>query len=100
MNLANTLKELEKYTSLIKESYVFDEEDMDMPMGGGEQPMVDDGMPIGDATEKINQIRSMALEGIQMFADNVDSEEYDFFKKIWLMCDKVMSEKDNMKDGE
>lgn len=100
MSLAKTLKELEKYTSLIKESYVFDEEDMDIPMDGGEQPMVDDGMPMGDATEKINQIRSMALEGIQMFADNVDSEEYDFFKKIWLMCDKVMSEKDNMKDGE
>ena len=100
MSLAKTLKELERYANLIKESYVFDEEDMDMPMDGGEQPMVDDEMPMGDATEKINQIRSMALEGIQMFADNVDSEEYDFFKKIWLMCDKVMSEKDNTKEVE
>lgn len=100
MSLAKTLKELERYANLIKESYVFDEEDMDMPMDGGEQPMVDDEMPIGDATEKINQVRDVAIEGIEMFKNNVDSEEYDFFKKIWLMCDKVMSEKDNIKDEE
>lgn len=95
MSLAKTLKELEQYTNLIKESYVFDEEDMDMPIDGGEQPMMDDEMPMADATEKINQIRSMALEGIEMFKDDVDSEEYDFFKKIWLMCDKVCSQKEN-----
>lgn len=100
MSLAKTLKELERYTNLIRESYVFDEEDMDMPMDGGEQPMVDDEMPMADATEKILQVRNMAIEGIEMFKNNVDSEEYDFFKKIWLMCDKVMSEKDNMKDEE
>ena len=36
-----------------------------------------------------------------LYADDVDSEEYDFFKKIWLMCDKVCSTKDNAKtDGE
>ena len=39
----------------------------------------------------------VALDGIQEYADDVDSEEYDFFKKIWLMCDKVCSEKDNAK---
>ena len=100
MSLAKTLKELERYTNLIRESYVFDEENMDMPMDGGEQPMVDDEMPMADATEKILQVRNMAIEGIEMFKNNVDSEEYDFFKKIWLMCDKVMSEKDNMKDEE
>ena len=49
------------------------------------------------STEKINQIRMLALDGIQEYADDVDSEEYDFFKKIWLMCDKVCSEKDNAK---
>jgi hypothetical protein len=106
MSLSRTLRELEKYTRLIKESYIFDEEEMDMPMHD-EEPMMDDEKSMGgemssmgDATEKINQIRSMALEGIQMFAENVDSEEYDFFKKIWLMCDKVMSEKDTVKGEE
>jgi hypothetical protein len=31
----------------------------------------------------------IALEGIQEFADDVESEQYQFFKKVWLMCDKV-----------
>ena len=105
MSLSRTLRELERYTRLIKESYIFDEEEMDMPMQG-EEPMMSDDEPMGeemsmgDATEKINQIRAMALEGIQMFAENVDSEEYDFFKKVWLMCDKVCSEKETVKGEE
>ena len=43
--------------------------------------------------EKINQIRSLALEGIQEFAEQVDSEEYQIFKNIWMTCDKFYSNK-------
>lgn len=95
-------EELSKFAKLLNESYVFDdetseysEEDMmdDMP-----DEEIDNGMMSDD---KINQIRMLALDGIQDYADNVDSEEYDFFKKIWLMCDKVCSSKENSKtDGE
>lgn len=91
----DTLKELDEYAKLIKESYVFND---------GEEPMEDEEMLDNEyteetchSTEKINQIRMLALDGIQEYADDVDSEEYDFFKKIWLMCDKVCSEKDNEK---
>ena len=91
----DTLKELDEYAKLIKESYVFND---------GEEPMEDEEMVDNEyteetchSTEKINQIRMLALDGIQEYADDVDSEEYDFFKKIWLMCDKVCSEKDNAK---
>ena len=90
-----TLKELDEYAKLIMESYVFND---------GEEPMEDEEMLDNEymeepchSTEKINQIRMLALDGIQEYADDVDSEEYDFFKKIWLMCDKVCSEKDNAK---
>lgn len=45
--------------------------------------------------EKISQIREIALQGLQEYANDVDTETYQFYKKIWLMCDKVVSEKDN-----
>ena len=43
--------------------------------------------------ERIAQIREVALGGLQDYAHDVDGEEYQFFKKIWLMCDKAVSEK-------
>lgn len=96
--LKNTLKEINEISKLLKESYVFNEEE---PMG--DEMMMQDEMPIdyedgemenGEpdmmATDKrIDQIRTIALEGIQEFSDDVNSEQYEFFKKVWLMCDKV-----------
>lgn len=41
------------------------------------------------------QIRQLCLNGIQKYGQEVDSEEYDFYKKIWLMCDKLMSTKES-----
>lgn len=49
--------------------------------------------------ERISQIRDVALGGLQDYAHDVDSEEYQFFKKIWLMCDKAVSEKDSVGDA-
>ena len=104
-DINNTLKEINELSKLLKESYVFDEED---DLLDNEYDDVDEfdytdetneSEPI-NANEKINQIRSLALEGIQEFSDDVNSEEYDFFKKIWLMCDKVFSEKDNNNNKE
>lgn len=95
----HTLKEMENYAKLINESYVFDDENNSY----NEEDMVDD-YPEDEmndqlqSDDKINQIRMIALDGIQAYADDVDSEEYDFFKKIWLMCDKVCSEKESSKD--
>lgn len=47
--------------------------------------------------DKINQIREISLQGLQEYAENVDSPMYQFYKKVWLMCDKAVSEKE---DGE
>ena len=95
--LKDTLSEIDKFSKLLKESYVFNEgEPMDgeMPQGeipvGMESEMPMEGEPDMLATDKrIDQIRMIALEGIQEFADDVNSEQYEFFKKVWLMCDKV-----------
>lgn len=48
--------------------------------------------------EYVDQIRKAAIEGIEAFVDNVDSPSYDFFKKVFMMADKVLSQdEDNEK---
>ena len=93
-NINETVAEIEKLSKLLKESYVFDEEEYD-EVPNDEEVMDDE--PIEEAPccadEKINQIRSLALEGIQEFAEAVDSEEYQIFKNIWMACDKFYSNK-------
>lgn len=99
-NLTETVKDIERLSKLLKESYVFDDEDMDTDDIGeiqyNEDEMIEDE-PIKEkccgADDKINQIRSLALEGIQEFAEQVDSEEYQIFKNIWMSCDKFYSNK-------
>lgn len=54
---------------------------------------------LSKSDERIAQIREVALGGLQDYAQNVDSEAYQFYKKIWLMCDKAVSEKDTISNG-
>lgn len=87
MNIKETINEIENLSKLLKESYVFDEtEEQEIPYE--EEPSLNDDKELCDSSDKINQIRSLALSGIQEFAENVDAEEYQFFKKVWLSCDK------------
>lgn len=51
---------------------------------------------IAEQDDRISKIREIALEGLQDYAHDVDSEQYQFYKKIWLMCDKAVSEKDSI----
>ena len=110
----NLFQELKYYDRLLREGYLDGNSSMndeyvenDEPMYGDEmmsrqQPQMRGGdedndevnMADGDTSDKINQIRMLALDGIQEYAENVDDPNYEFFKKIWLMCDKVCSEKE------
>lgn len=98
MNMREMIDEVKKLSRLLQESYIFDEVD-DIP---SEEPMDDYDMedmgdaPMNQTEDKVNQIRTLALDGIQEYAEEVDSEEYQFFKKVWMMCDKVCSEKDKV----
>lgn len=102
------------------ESVIFSEDDEEMSqqfsdefpsdMGGVEQEIprpekninngedmssIGDMMP--DIQNKVNTIRRMALEGVTKLADKPLSPEYDFFKKIFMDCDKLFVNKDKIK---
>ena len=91
MDIKNTILEIENLSKLLKESYVFDGEDYEASYGDeemcDEEPMEGEVCDSGSC-DKIDQIRSLALDGIQDFAKDVDTEEYQFYKKVWLLCDK------------
>lgn len=69
----------------------------------GEQPQPQEeentDMNLSKSDERIAQIREIALDGLQDYAQDVDCEAYQFYKKIWLMCDKAVSEKDSASNG-
>lgn len=74
-------------------------EEMDM-----EEPIDDKNFDENEdlSEEPVMKIRRFALEGVQKYEDDVDSVQYEFYKKIWDMCDKIMSrkEKDNANNGK
>ena len=101
-NMRELIDEVNRLSQILKESYIFDSEE-EMPIEEpmmGDEIMGDEELPINQTEDKVNQIRTLALDGIQEYAEQVDSEEYQFFKKVWMMCDKVCSEKDKVSDGE
>lgn len=80
---------INKATKILKESYSFAEEfDDEEPMETEEQPMEDTSMSDENI---INQIRDIALEGIQAHKDTVDDGYYMFYKSIWEDVDKFVS---------
>ena len=79
------------------DDYAYDEE---MP-AEAEMPVDPEatGQDLSKQDERIAKIREIALEGLQDYCEDVDSESYQFYKKIWLMCDKAVSEKDSASNG-
>lgn len=45
-----------------------------------------------DDNQSINSIRKLALRGIESYADDVTNPIYDFYKKIWVECDKLITD--------
>ena len=102
--IKSILNDINKYSKIIKESYVFDEdEDLLGDEEYSDENELDDSEMNSDdisqsAEDRINDIRKIALDGIQEFAEEVDSDEYNIFKNIWMTCDKFYSSKN--KDNE
>ena len=91
---------------MLKEAYVYEDEyedDMnDMPQGEGQMRGEEEELPQeegmesqNDGKQYVDAIRKSALQGIQIFANDVDNPSYEFFKKVFIMADKVLSEKEN-----
>lgn len=89
------IDKINETAQILKEAYVY-EDDIEDEGIDGEVIAHEDEManPMDDGKEFVDAIRKSALKGIQAFADNVDSPSYDFFKKVFIMADKVLSEKE------
>lgn len=102
LDIKSLISDLDKYSNILKESYVFDGEEP-MPQ---EEMIPQEGMEgeevnaIDVADENINQIRELALSGIQEYSNDVESEEYNIFKRIWMECDKYYSNKNKELEGK
>ena len=94
-SLSDNMLQLGLTNLLLKEGYILDDEDYDM---ANEEYLDNDEKFFEEKmnSEKIDQIRQLAIEGLQEYANDVDSEIYLFFKKIFLECDKVRSNKEKV----
>ena len=76
---------------------VMDDEPMEEPM---EEPMdapVEE--PQGAGAEKLlADIRKMSINGLAKLADNPDDPNYEMLKKIFLMLDKAVTEKQEQRE--
>lgn len=93
-NMRKLMEEFKGVMGVLKESYVFDENEYEeTPEIEYEEGNEEMEQNCSNASDKISQIRSLSLEGLQEFARDVDSEEYKFFKKVFLETDRICSEK-------
>lgn len=104
MNTINeAIGQFNEAARILKEDYgvMPDEEYQEQEFQGEEMPEEEGGdVNLANEDERIAQIREIALQGLQDYAQDVDSEQYQFYKKVWLMCDKAVSEKESAGDGQ
>lgn len=93
------LNKIRNTMHMLSEAYVYDDMEGDnegeyddneaIAMGQQEEMQKED-----EGKQYVDSIRQAALKGIQYFAENVDDPNYIFFKKVFMMADKVLSEKE------
>ena len=123
-NFKTVLNELKSLKAQLTEDYIFNGEDgvmddgMSQEMGMEQQPdpqMIQQQpqqmMGQGDSEEEIamhaqeviqhepiiGKIRETAIEGLKKYADHPTSSLYEFFKKVFLESDKVLTDTGNKK---
>lgn len=110
-NVNEIINEINRTIRLMTEGYMGDEEvdmepainpEMEAPNPQGEMPQQPQQPQEGEEEttnlaakdERIVQMRELALQGLQDFADDVENPFYDFYKKVWLETDKMCSHKE------
>lgn len=108
------LRDLNRTSKLLKEDYMFDDEEMPMDDDMMRNPAVENDptmqphqqQPQQDSQEEvamhaqevikhepiIGKIRETAIEGLKKYADNPTSKIYEFMKKVFLEADKVLTD--------
>ena len=100
----NSIKEdYQRLVKMLNESYVFDSEAVDdVPTDESvpsETEPTDNPEMMKEPTQddismdRVAQIRKVALDGIQEYANDINSPLYNFYKKIFNECDRVMTDK-------
>lgn len=109
----NNIKRMSEFSSkfpkTINEAINFNESDememMDEPMDsevmGNEDMSIDE--PVEEPTEMgaeklLADIRKMSINGLAKLADNPDDPNYEMLKKIFLMLDKAVTEKQEQRE--
>lgn len=89
IDIREMINKIKTTSKMLSEAYVY-EDDVDIADG----EVVEDAATVNDGKEFVDAIRQSALKGIQAFAQDVDSPSYQFFKKVFMLADKVLSEKE------
>jgi len=109
--IKDLLKDLKNTSKYLTEAYIFDGEEgmQENPEMGGEpmeqQQMSQDAPGAMQSKEEqamhaqeviqhepiIGKIRETAIEGLKKYSDHPTSEIYNFFKKVFLDADKVLT---------
>lgn len=76
----------------------FDEDDSDK--NDYNRPSNNNDNTIGGGKEIIDEIRMLALKGLQTLAKTPEAPEYETFKKIWQFVDKTLTEQPRSKEDE
>lgn len=76
----------------------FDEDDSDK--NDYNRPSNNNDNTIGGGKEIIDEIRMLALKGLQALAKTPEAPEYETFKKIWQFVDKTLTEQPRSKEDE
>ena len=115
-SVRDIINDINRTIRFMNEAYMMDDEDAISPeaVEPEMEDMPQDEMPMqqqqqqpqqqGDENttnlaakdERIIQMRELALQGLQDFADDVDNPFYDFYKKVWLETDKMCSHKEGV----
>lgn len=100
----NSIKEdYQRLVKMLNESYVFDSEAVDDVPTDENVPseteptdnpeMMQEPTQEDASMDRVAQIRKVAIDGIQEYADDINNPLYEFYKRIFNECDKVMTDK-------
>ena len=115
-NVRDIINDINRTIRFMNEAYMMDDEDAispeavepemedmpqdEMPMQQQQQQPQQQGEEnttnLAAKDERIIQMRELALQGLQDFADDVENPFYDFYKKVWLETDKMCSHKEGV----
>ena len=104
------MEELNRLKTQLSEDYIFNDDEgmMDDEMYQQEMPMERPNKMMGDGDSDeevamhaqeviqhepiIGKIRETAIEGLKKYSDHPTSSLYEFFKKVFLESDKVLTD--------